>query len=194
MRTFRNIMAIIPCLGIISWLITDWFGALITYLVLYGVIIIPLILLYLLSLFEMIYSTVKNGIKRNLIKFISHLLTFLFIIFFIIIHCESLKSPRYLTAILDSDSDSFELVLRENGKFENTVSGMFGYAETYKGKFYQYEDTIIFKNRPYDKDFIPDTILLDKIQNAIFIKRDSSGNFYTEKQFLNHYEIINNND
>jgi hypothetical protein len=71
----------------------------------------------------------------------------------------------------------------------NKVDGAFGYNERFKGKYFMIGDTIIFKVKPYDNDFIPDTMLIDREQNAIFMERNDAGEFRRKKEWLNHFKI-----
>ena len=64
-----------------------------------------------------------------------------------------------------------------------------GFEQKFKGEYRMKGDTIIFSVVPYDNNFIPDTILFDKKQNVIFLTKDKSGNFSTEKEWLNHFEL-----
>ncbi len=94
-----------------------------------------------------------------------------------------------MTAVLKDDLYHYRLILRKNGNVENQANGMFGFSQTFHGKYKIENDFIIFSEKPYDNDFIPDTLLIDKEQNALFIEKDSKGNFRTEKEWLNHFEI-----
>lgn len=94
-----------------------------------------------------------------------------------------------MTAILKDDLSHFRLILRKNGNAENQVNGMFGFSKTFHGKFKIENDLIIFSEKPYANDFIPDTLLIDKEQDALFMEKDSNGKFRTEKEWLNHFKI-----
>src|SRR5690606_13572327 len=89
-----------------------------------------------------------------------------------IFQSEFLKSNEVLTATLKDDQFHYTLLFRENGNCENNISGMLGYEEVFHGKYKFHGDTIIFIKKPYDNDFIPDTLLLNKKSKAIFIDRD----------------------
>jgi len=103
---------------------------------------------------------------------------------------DLLKSKRVMTAILKDDLFHYKLVFRKNGRVENHVYGMFGYTTAYNGRYELKDSLIAFSKRPYDNDFIPDTVLLDNTQHAIFINRNKDGGFDLEKEWLNHFEII----
>ena len=184
-----DFLAIISTLGVIGWIITDYFGGMIIFLLSYGLIIIPIVIAYLVSIFETIFSLIRKGIKLNKIKVISHLIVIGFIILISIINSDLFKSKRIVTATLKDDLYHYTLILRENGKCENNAFGMFGYTEKFNGEYYLKNDTIIFTTKPYDNDFLPDTVLLDTVQGAIFINKDKNGDFVTKKSWLNHFEI-----
>nr|WP_320021257.1 hypothetical protein [uncultured Draconibacterium sp.] len=191
MRRFKifDIVALVSTIGIILWIISDFFGGMIIFLLSYGLVIIPIIITYLVSIIETIFSLITKGVKKNKIKLISHLIVILTILIITVYNSDILKSKRVLTATLKDDLSLQTLIFRENGKCENNINGMFGFTEKFKGQYYMKNDTIIFSIKPYDNNFIPDTILLDRVQKAIFIEKDKLGNFRTEKEWLNHFKI-----
>jgi hypothetical protein len=184
-----NIIAVISTLGILAWMVTDYFGGMFIYLLSYGLIIIPIIILYIVSFGDTIISSIKRGFKQNKIKVIFHGLVILTIILTNILQSDLLKSKRILTATLKDDQFYYTLVFRENGSCENQVSGIFGFQEVFHGQYRFQGDTIIFSKKPYDNNFIPDTLLIDRKEKAIFINKDKEGNFSTTKEWLNHFEI-----
>jgi len=188
-KVFFNTISIVSSLGIFLWILTDYFGGLIIYFISYKEIITSFVILYFLSLIETVISTIRTGLKNNILKLTSHIITLIIITIFIAINAEFLKSKRVLSAKLNDDLFSYNLILRENGRCENETAGVFGYYKTYKGEYDIKGDTIFFKDKMYDNDFIPDTLLIDKKQNAIFITKDKSGNFIIEKEWLNHFKI-----
>ncbi|HLV51877.1 MAG TPA: hypothetical protein VKY44_07980, partial [Flavobacterium sp.] len=99
------------------------------------------------------------------------------------------KSPRTLTATLRDDIFHYTLIFREDGIVENEINGIFGFRETIKGNYRIEGDTIIFSKIPYDNDFIPEQLLIDREQNAIFIIKNKDGNFIRKKEWLNYLEI-----
>jgi len=185
-----DVLAIISSLGIISWIISDYFGGMILFLLIYSIIIIPFVIVYLFSFIQTVISLIRKGLKQNRIRLISHLSVIGVIIAVSITNSDVFKSKRLITAILKDDLYHYTLVLRENGDCENNTIGMFGFTERFKGKYYLKNDSIIFTVKPYDNNFLPDTVLLDTIQGAIFITKDKNGNFARTKSWLNHFEII----
>jgi hypothetical protein len=184
-----NIVAIISTLGILAWMLTDYFGGMFIYLLSYGLIIIPIIILYIASFGDTVISLIKRGFKQNKIKVIFHGLVLLTILLTNTLQSDLLKSERILTATLKDDQFHYTLLFRENGSCENQVSGIFGFQEVFNGKYRFQGDTIIFSKKPYDNNFIPDTLLIVRKERAIFINKDKQGNFSTTKEWLNHFEI-----
>lgn len=68
------------------------------------------------------------------------------------------------------------------------IRGMLGYTETIPGKYELNGDTIVFLERPYDNDFIPDTMLIDR-SAGILRKRLNDGNFDYGEQWLGGFKI-----
>ncbi|MBG7631614.1 MAG: hypothetical protein IZT56_14450 [Bacteroidetes bacterium] len=184
-----NIIAIISAIGMIGWIITDFFGGMIIWMLSYGLIILPILLLYIISFFDTLISLIRNGKKTSKTKLITHGLVFLTIIIFNLYHSELFKSQKIMTAILKDDLYHYRLIFRENGNVENQANGVFGFSQTYNGKYKIENNLIIFSQKPYDNEFLPDTLLLDKKQGAIFLNKNNSGDFNTEKEWLNHFKI-----
>jgi hypothetical protein len=186
-----DILAIVAAVGILIWMITNFYGGMMIWLISYPLIVFPLIVLYIVSIINMLIAFGKNGIKHNKVKSISHGTVILAIIVMCIYNSELFKSKRIITATLYDDLFQYTLILRANGKCENEVYGL-GFSEKFSGSYRLKGDTIIFSRVPYDnKGFIPDTILIDKKEGAIFTERDTIGNFRRVKEFMNHFKIIN---
>jgi hypothetical protein len=184
-----DIFAVISTIGIFAWIVTDYFGGMFISLLSFGPLIIPIIILYIVSFGDTIISITKKGFKQNKIKVIFHGLVIFTIILTNFLQSDHLKSKRILTAILKGDKFYYTLKFRENGSCENQVSGIFGFQEVYHGKYRLQGDTIIFSKKPYNNDFIPDTLLINRKEKAIFINKDKQGNYSTKKEWLNHFEI-----
>src|SRR5690606_41577638 len=95
-----NCMAILSTLGIFCWIITDFFGGMFLYLFTFGIFIVPLIVLYIISLGDTLLSTVKRGIKANKVKVIFHASPLLLIILFNLCQSDVFRSITILTATL----------------------------------------------------------------------------------------------
>lgn len=191
-QIISDIIAIISTVGIIFWLMTDLNGGMIIYFLSYGVIILPIIILYLISVFQTIISLFIKGINGNKIKILSHFFVILFAIGLFVYDSDIFRPNNILSAKMNDDLFYYTLVFRENNNCEMNIEGMFGYKDKIKGNYYFKGDTIIFTKVPYrNGSFIPDTILIDKKLNSIFIKRDSIKNFERTKDRSNSFYIIN---
>lgn len=184
-----NIIAIVSTSGILCWIITDFYGGMLLYFFSYGLFILPIVVFFVISFIDTIISVIKRGIKNNKIKVIFHGTLLLMIILFNVFQSDIFKSPRTLTATLKDDFFHYTLIFREDGIVENEINGIFGFRETIKGNYRIEGDTIIFSKIPYDNDFIPEQLLIDREQNAIFILKNKDGNFIRKKEWLNHLEI-----
>lgn len=188
-QIFSEVVSIISSLGILVWTITGFYGGMLIYLLSYWWIFLPIIFLYILSICETLFSVSKRGVKQNKVKLASHGIVFICILMFNLYNSELFKSERVLTATLHDDQFHYTLIFRKDGKCENDISGIFGYHEIFQGRYTFLQDTVVFTKKPYDNDFIPDTLLIDRAAGAIFIERDAYGKFIKEKSFLNHFEI-----
>jgi hypothetical protein len=189
-KSVYEIIAIISTLGIISWLVSDFFGGMFLFLFSFAWIIIPIIILYFISIVNTIISISRSGLNNNKLKAALHVALIFGIIVIKVIQSDLLKSKRLVTAILRDDLYTYTLVLRENGDCENTVNGIFFYEDVFYGKYTMKQDTIIFLKKPYNNDFLPDTVLLDSEAKAIFIAKDETGNFSRKEGFLSYFEIL----
>lgn len=184
-------MAVLSCAGMVGWLLTQFFGGMVIWFFSYPLIIFPVLILYIVSIFNTLIAIGRKGFKSNRIKIASHGVVVVGIVASAIFASDLFKSNRIMTATLYDDLFSYTLVLRENGVCENEVNGFMGFSEVFNGQYAMKGDTIIFSKVPYDKkDFIPDTIVIDRKERAIFIERDTTGKFIREKGFLNHFKII----
>jgi hypothetical protein len=186
------ILSIISTLTVIGWMITDFYGGMIVYLIMYRWILFPLIIIYGISFLITVIKIIKGGIKSNRVLFYTHTFGILTIIIFNLYQTELFKSKILLNATLFDDLSSINLVLRENSKFEMTSSGMFGYTDKISGHYKKQNDTIIFSNKPYRNDYIPDTIIIAPKDSAIYFKKQLNGEFSREKTFVNYFKIFKN--
>ncbi|MCZ8198681.1 MAG: hypothetical protein O9267_13840 [Flavobacterium sp.] len=184
-----EIIAILSCCGIIGWIITDFYGGMTLFLFSYGIIIFPIIILYIISLLNTIISFFRNGIKETKIRIISHSIVLIAIIALNLYSSEIFKSKKILNATLIDDQFVYNLKFRENGKCENEINGIFGFQQNFDGEYIMKNDTIIFTKKPYDNDFIPDTLLIDRKLKGIFMEKDKNGNFMKDKSFGGYFEI-----
>ncbi|MCW4470326.1 hypothetical protein OGH69_15230 [Flavobacterium sp. MFBS3-15] len=187
---YTDVMAVVSCAGMIAWLLTQFFGGMAIWFFSYPLIIFPVLILYIISIFNTLIAIGRKGFGSNRIKIMSHCVVVVLIVASAIFDSDLLRSKRIMTATLYDDLFSYTLVLRQNGSCQNEVNGFMGFSEVFNGQYTIKGDTIIFSKMPYDnEDFIPDTILIDRRAGAIFIERDTTGNFIKEKGFLNHFKI-----
>ena len=98
-KTFTTI-AIISTIGIICWIITGYFGGMFIHLLSYGLIIIPIIILYIISIFDTFISTARQGFKANKIKLIFHGLVLFAIVLTNLYQSDVLKSKSSIRLLL----------------------------------------------------------------------------------------------
>lgn len=102
-----------------------------------------------------------------------------------VISSETFKSKILIEAHLIGDLSAIQLKLRENGKFESIPITFLGPSESFKGEYKIENDNIIFFDRPYDSDFIPDTVKI--VNDKIILEFDKFGN--PDTTFANYFEI-----
>ena len=183
-----QIFTIIAVIGMICWYITDYFGGMIIHLFQYAYIIIPIVLLYFITVITTLIKFSKSGIRENKVVFGAHLFFIIFILSTSFIESDMFKSKVVLRGVLKDDLCHYTLTLREDGSCENEIQGFLGFKKIYYGNYKMNVNRIIFSKKPYDNDFLPDTLYLDKAENAIFLYKNAE-----EKQWLNHFELIENN-
>jgi hypothetical protein len=151
--TVYDIIAIISGIGLIGWIISDFFGGMILFMIAYSVIVIPILLLYIFSFFDTILSLIRKGKMISRVKLIVHMTIFLVIAMLNIYHSELFKSEKIMSAVLNDDLYSYRLIFRKNGVVENQVNGMLGYSKTYFGEYKIEEKLIIFSKKTIRKQF-----------------------------------------
>lgn len=104
---------------------------------------------------------------------------------------EIFKSEVILEAILIDDLSSITIKLRADNTFDTIVHGMFGYVERLSGEYRLNQDTIIFHEPPYLNDFIPNKLIIDKRDSALYFNKLDSVEFDRTKSFVNYFEIRN---
>ena len=189
LRKIFKYLTVISSIGFIAWIISDFFGGMIIHLVMLWWLIIPIVILFGITLIISTVLIIREGLKNNKLITITHGLSLLVILLFFLYNSELLKSKKVLDASLIDDLSRIDLIFRENGNFETNVSGMFGYSERIKGKYLIRNDSIIFLDKPYTNDFIPDTVIIDNNKRAIFFRKNKNGEFSREKSFVNYFEI-----
>jgi hypothetical protein len=101
---------------------------------------------------------------------------------------DFLKSPVVLEARLYNDLSGLTLTLHQDGKFRLASTSLF-YSETFTGKYKTDGNRIIFLNKPYEDDFVPDTVFI--VGDKIILKFDKDGLPMTN--FATYFDIEKNN-
>ena len=122
-------------------------------------------------------------VKKNKPGIIIGIVTIGILALSILLTSELFKSKKVLEASLIDDLSAIHLTLRENNKFEVVASTMFT-EETYIGVYEMEDNKIIFKDKRYCNDFIPDTVYI--IENMVIMKF-KNGNPVTD--FATYFEI-----
>ena len=104
-----------------------------------------------------------------------------------LINSEVFKSQKILEATLMDDLSAIHLTLRADKKFEMVSSNMFN-EDIYKGNYHIIDNKIIFEDKRYSNDFIPDTLTI--IGDKIIVRFDKNGNPVTD--FATYFEIKKN--
>lgn len=104
-----------------------------------------------------------------------------------ILKSETFKSPKLLEATLHDDLSVINLTLRKNNTFEVSVATIFS-SQYFTGKYKIMDDKIIFLDKPYDNDFIPDTLTISG--NKIILKFDKNHKPITD--FATYFDITQN--
>jgi hypothetical protein len=100
---------------------------------------------------------------------------------------ELFKSSIVLEATLMDDRSAIHLKLRENNRFEVISSNPFTDIK-FEGNYLLAGNKIIFRAKPYENDFIPDTLFI--IDNKIIRAFDDAGQPVTE--YASYFEIKKN--
>lgn len=189
--TFRELLAIFSSVLMIAWLMTAFWGLIIfvTIMVFYFVAI--LWFFYFASLIESIIYIKKNGFLSSKKRLYSHGAVLLLLLFMFVWFSDMFRSERVYTATMQNDWMHYTLIFRENGELQYKYYS-FGLFQTFSFKYISKSDTLIITERPPDLlDIwnIPDTLLVNTNQQAIFIRRNRDGTFETKKEWLNHYKL-----
>lgn len=111
-------------------------------------------------------------LKRNRFGIVVFVVTTLIISSFEVLKSDLLKGKIILKAHLHDDLSGLDLILRDDNTFEMISTTIFT-ENVFEGKYLKSENKIIFKDRPYDNDFIPDTLTISN--DTIYFRFDSNG-------------------
>jgi hypothetical protein len=125
--------------------------------------------------------TVQSLLKRNRNALILGLSLIGIVTITEIAKSELFKSKMILKAILIDDLSSINLILRENKKFEVRSTYYFGPDKIFEGKYEIQDSKIIFNDKPYSSDFIPDTLFIFEDKIYFQVTTDLTGNVNKRK-------------
>lgn len=189
-KVFYTLAAIIGSVGLTGWVMTTYRGGMFINLISYFPLLILIFIIFGISIIETIHSITNDGVKRNKHKIIILLIPVIVFFATCLYDSELFKAKKVLSAILIDDLSSSTLTFREDGSYDYETLGLFGYQDISKGKYYFKGDTIVFTKKPYDNNFIPDTILIDREEAKLFLKKDSLGHFNRKTEYATYFDII----
>ncbi len=145
--------------------------------------VIPL-LLFVITFFVFFVLSISNKNRKGI-------LIGIFILGIIsiseLINSEVFRSKKILEATLMDDLSAIHLTLRADKKFEMVSSNMFN-EDVYKGNYHIIDNKIIFEDKRYSNDFIPDTLTI--IDDKIILRFDVNGKPVTD--FATYFDIKKN--
>ncbi len=130
----------------------------------------------------------RFGFKAMIYEVIVSGLFLLVILGFKTKESEILKANKIFEAKLIDDLSGINLILREDGTFETESYTIYG-GDVITGKYELIGDTIVFKDKPYDNDFMPNRVLIDKERQRVWVKRLEDGRFDTTEYFAGFFEV-----
>lgn len=104
---------------------------------------------------------------------------------------EIFKSEKILEAKLSDDLSYIELILRENNHFETITHTVFG-SSVVHGDYVMHGDTLVFQDKPYSNDLIPNQVFIDSDRQRIWLYSYTAGEFDTTEIFGEYFEISYN--
>ncbi len=104
-----------------------------------------------------------------------------------ILKSEIFKSEKVLVAVLIDDRSEINMTLRKNNNFVIESVAIFS-KEMFKGKYKISNNKIIFLDKPYDNNLIPDTVTI--IKDKIILEFNRKGEPVTD--FATYFEIKQN--
>lgn len=189
MNRYLNIVSLLSVIGTLGWIATDFFGGMVIYALMYIWIIVPIMLAHVISFIITISRIFGRGFSSVAFSGWVHIIGLTVIIAFGIYSSELFKPQIVLSATLEDDLNTVTIDLRENNEFNTTVNSMFGFVERISGEYHISNDTIIFHKSPYSNDFIPEKIIIDKADTALYFQRLEDGRFNRSKYFGKYFKI-----
>ncbi len=174
------------------WVSTEFYGGMVIYAFMYWWLIIPATFGLAITLIITVSRIFQNGLTPNKISAVIHGfgLTAISVIF--LVNSELFKSKTLLEAILIDDLSAITIKLRADNTYDTRVDGVFGFVEHLSGDYHLEHDTIVFHQPPYSNDFIPNRIIIDQSDSALYFNELTNGEFDRTKSFVNYFEIRKN--
>ena len=154
----------------------------------YGVIVLPAIIIFTISLLRVIINVIRGYNPKKFVT-ISHGLVLFTIVAFFTYWSNFWRPDVVMIGVLKDDLYNYQLTFRKEGEVEHEINGMFGYRDVIRGQYKQEGNLLIFIEKPYDNDFLSDTLTIDREKEALFLGA-SEVSSETKKEWLNHYELI----
>lgn len=189
MNKYLNIFSFVSVVGTLAWVSTELHGGMAIHILMYWWLIIPVMLGFVVTFMVTISRVIQHGFKNVLFSSITHLFGITMLTIFSFYNSEVFKSETILEAILIDDLSSITIKLRADNTFETITDGAFGYVDRISGEYELKQDTIIFRDPPYSNDFIPNSIIIDKSDSALYFNKLKNGEFDRTKSFVNYFEI-----
>ena len=144
---------------------------------------------FLMALFALIFIIIfVDGFLKKDKRIILIFIGVLFVISITeLFKSEIFKSEIVLQATLHDDLSGINLTLRKNNTFEVGAATAFSY-QSFKGRYKLINDKIIFLDKPYENDFIPDTVTIYK--DKIFLRFDKNNKPISD--FATYFKIDQN--
>lgn len=127
--------------------------------------------------------------KRNKLSFVITVISTIIALGILLVRdSEVFKSKVLFKAHLDGDVNGLTLKLRSDETFEMISSTFMGNGESYIGNYKLEDNKIIFLDRPYATDFVPDTLQI--LDDKLILNYYSNGK--PDTSFANFFQIIEN--
>ncbi len=185
---FTNLAAILGCVGMLGWLITHFYGGMVLWFYSYGIFILFFLILYVFSVVETIVSYLNYG-RISVVKIAMHSAVIIVLIALNLLKVDILKPNLIMTAVHKGHTEVYRLNFRSNGTVENQVHGSYGYSETFHGSYHFEDSLVVFDEKPFNTNFIPDTLLIDKEHQVLFMRKNHKGHFIKRRVLDNYFSI-----
>ncbi len=148
--------------------------------ILFALLLVLFGLAFMIYFFSAIFRKNKRGILIGVLVIGTVFLTELY-------NVDKNKNNAILKATLMDDLSAIHLTLNDDSTFEVIASTILNEI-TFKGNYQLIDNKIIFKDRPYDNEFIPDTLYIQG--DKIVFQFDKDGKAITN--FASYFKIHQN--